>query len=48
LHKIACKPTGPHWQSWRTSARLPKLHFKSCHGNFDDSRWLPHRYLFSG
>jgi len=24
------------------------IHFKSCHGNFDDSRWLPHRCLFSG
>jgi len=31
-------PWSSHWQSWGTSSRSPQLHFKSCHGNFNNSR----------
>jgi len=44
MHKTASKPArifsemSYHWQSWGTDARSPKLYFKSCHANLDDSR----------
>jgi len=48
LYKTTNKPAGPDYLTDNCGKQPPGHQNKSCHGNFDDSRWLPHGCLFSG